>query len=123
MKTIAKQLGIKDFPFEVFNNKGELIYYENSEGFWSKREYDSQGNIIYFESSGGFWWRSEYDSKGNGIYYETSYGYWWKREFDCKGNRIYFEDSDGHINDNRTVPEYTMEELVEKLGNFKLIKK
>lgn len=80
MKTIAEQLNIREFPFEIFDKKGNKIYYENSLGLWEKREYDS------------------------------------------KGNEIYFEDSDGGVIDNRTIPEYTMEQLVEKLGNFKIKK-
>jgi len=41
---------------------------------------------------------------------------------DSNGNQIYFENSDGNVEDNRNIPEYTMEELVEKIGNFKLKK-
>ena len=52
-------------------------------------------------------------------------GYWCKREYDVNGNEIYYENSDGDINDNRpkAIPEYTMEQLIEKLGeDFKLVK-
>jgi len=75
MKTIAQQLGIKDFPFEIKDKNGNVIYYETSIGFWVKREYDSNGNEIYYENSNGFWQKREYDSDGNQIYYEESYGY------------------------------------------------
>jgi hypothetical protein len=30
-----------------------LIYGENSNGYWEKREYDEQGNMIYWENSKG----------------------------------------------------------------------
>jgi hypothetical protein len=53
MKTIAQQLGIKQFPFEIKDKNGNQIYYENSDGFWVKLEYDSNGNEIYFENSSG----------------------------------------------------------------------
>jgi uncharacterized membrane protein len=53
MKTIAQQLKIKKFPFEIKDSSGKEIYYENSDGFWSKSEYDSHGNRIYFENSDG----------------------------------------------------------------------
>ena len=99
MKTIAKQLKVKEFPFISKDSKGNDIYYENSNGYGVKREFDSGGNIIYYE-----------DSKG----------YWEKKEFNSQGNRIYFENSKGFIKDNRNIPEYTMEELVEKIGKFKL---
>ena len=74
MQTIAQQLKIKEFPFTIKDSKGNLIYYENSTGYWSKREYDSKGNLIYYETSTGHWSKSEYDSNGNEIYYENSNG-------------------------------------------------
>ena len=122
MKTIAQQLNVKDFPFTVKDSKGNVIYYENSTGDWYKREYDSNGNLIYHEASDGYWFKKEFDSKGNLIYYENSTSYWHKREYDTKGNEIYFENSDGLIRDNRKIPEFTMEELVKKIGNFKIKK-
>ena len=81
--TIAQQLGVKKFPFEIKDNKGNKIYYEYSNRDWGKWEYDDNGN------------------------------------------QIYFEDNTGRIVDSRLklVPEYTMEELVDKLGhNFKIKK-
>ena len=104
MKTIAEQLNIKDFPFKIKDKLGNEIYHEDSDGYWSKVEYDSNGNIIYFEDSDG---------------------YWYKREYDSKGNQIYFEDSDGVIINNRpqSIPEYTMEQLTEMLGKEFKIKK
>ena len=53
MKTIAQQLNVKDFPFEIKDKNGNEIYYENSDGYWRKSEYDSNGNVIYFENSEG----------------------------------------------------------------------
>ena len=74
MKTIAQQLNIKDFPFEIRDKNGRLIYFEDSNGFWIKREYDSNGNVIYRETSDGYWCKWEYDSNGNEIYCEDSDG-------------------------------------------------
>jgi hypothetical protein len=51
--TIAKQLKIKEFPFEIKDSKGNRIYYENSNGAWVKKKYDSEGNRIYYENSEG----------------------------------------------------------------------
>ena len=53
MKTIAQQLNIKKFPFEIKDENGNEIYYENSCGFWCKKEFDSNGNKIYYEDSDG----------------------------------------------------------------------
>ena len=104
MKTIAQQLKVKDFPFEIKDKNNNLIYWEDSEGFWSKREWDLENNHqIYFEKSDGYWAKKEWDSTG----------------------LIYFEDSNGEIIDNRpkTTPEYTMEELIAKVGYEFKIKK
>jgi hypothetical protein len=104
MKTIAKQLNVKDFPFEIKDKNNNEIYRENSNGYWIKREFDKNNNLIYFENSNGYWDKQEYDENNN---------------------RIYYENSNGTIRDNRPklTPEFTMEELVEKLGyNFKIKK-
>ena len=115
--TIAKQLKIKEFPFEIKDSNGKEIYWEDSNGYWSKREFDSKGNRIYFENSYGFWEKREYDSKGNKIYFEDSDGYWVKREYDSNGKEIYYEDSEGKIIDNRPKTDVQKAiELLEKEG-------
>ena len=100
--TIAQQLNIKDFPFEIKDKNGNKIYWENSNGRWYKWECDPNGNQVYFEASNGYWGEREYDSNGNEIYYENSNGFWVKKEYDSNGNRIYYENSDREIIDNRT---------------------
>ena len=97
---------------EVYDEKGNLNYYEDSNGKW---KYDGKGNLIYYESSNGYWEKSEYDEKGNEIYYENSNGYWSKREYDEKGNVIYYKNGDGEFIDER-VKELTIEEIEELLG-------
>ena len=77
MKTIAEQLNIKTFPFTIMVD-GHRVYFENSDGFWWKQEYQD-GKCVYFEYSNGFWRKQEYQD----------------------GNCIYYENSDGHIEDNR----------------------
>jgi hypothetical protein len=52
-QTFAQQLNVKDFPFVAKDGKGNDVYYEDSEGYWSRREFDSEGNQIYFENSYG----------------------------------------------------------------------
>jgi hypothetical protein len=104
MKTIAKQLKVKDFPFIITDANNNIIYYETSNGYWCKKEFDANNNEIYFEKGSGFWC---------------------KREYDENTNLIYYEDADGDIVDNRPkiIPECTMEELVSKLGfDFKIKK-
>jgi len=54
MKTIAQQLKIKKFPFIIKDDNGNQIYYEDSNVFWFKQEFDSNGNKIYYEDSNGY---------------------------------------------------------------------
>jgi YD repeat-containing protein len=53
-QTIAQFLNVKDFPFEIKDKNGKVVYQENSDGFWSKWEYDDQGNQIRSEDSDGY---------------------------------------------------------------------
>ena len=115
-QTIAQLLKVKTFPFEIKDENEKNIYWENSNGFWRKSEYDSDGNLIYFEDSDGDWFKYEYDCNGKNIYYESSYGYWFKKEYDLKGNVIYYENSYGNIFDDRSKVEITLEEIATLKG-------
>jgi hypothetical protein len=95
-KTIAQQLKISEFPFIIKDKNGNRIYYETSDGYWEKREYDQNGKVIYFEDSNGYWSKYQYDQNGKVIYYENS---------------------DGNITDNRPkVVELTLDEIAKKLN-------
>lgn len=107
MKTIAQQINW-DFEangnLEIKDKKGGLIYNEFSNGYWTKREYNSKGNEIYFKDSDKFWEKREYDSKGNQIYLENSTGFWEKAEYDSKNLVVYYADSEGNKEDVRPKP-------------------
>jgi hypothetical protein len=96
-QTIAQFLNVKDFPFVIKDKNGNEIYFENSSGYWRKREYDDQGNRIYYENSDGVWR---------------------KREYDDQGNVIYSENSNGKIIDNRPKPmiELTLQDIAKLKG-------
>ena len=51
--TIAQQLNVKEFPFIIHDNHGNVIYHEDASGFWFKREFDSNDKEIYYENSNG----------------------------------------------------------------------
>jgi len=85
MKTIAQQLYIKEFPFIIRNDNGNILYHETEKGYWSKYEYDRNNNQTYFKNLSGYWNKAEYDSDNN---------------------QIYYEDSNGYIEDNRTVEQF-----------------
>jgi YD repeat-containing protein len=96
LSKIYKELGIDfAFPIVIKDAKGNKTYFEASDGFWSKREYDANGNITYHETSDGYY-KYEYDAKGNLTYRENSKGYWSKCEYDANGNETYYENSDGY---------------------------
>jgi len=96
-ETIAQFLKIQKFPFTIKDENGKEIYYENSHGYWIKREYHSNGKEIYYENSDGYWSKGEYDSDGNLIYYENSNGI-------------------GHDSRPKPVVEMTLQEVADKLG-------
>jgi hypothetical protein len=54
--TIAQQIKW-DFEtngdLEIRDTNGNPIYWEDSDEYWAKWEYDSQGNLIYCENSYG----------------------------------------------------------------------
>jgi YD repeat-containing protein len=117
-QTIAQFLKVNTFPFVIKDKNDNQIYFEYSNGFWSKREYDDKGNQIRYENSNGLWRKSEYDDRGNEIYSEDSNGFWIKREYDDQGNLIYYEDSNGEIIDERPKPmiELTLEDIAKLKG-------
>jgi len=117
-QTIAQFLKIKDFPFQIKDENENIIYFENSNGYWYKREYDSNRKEIYIKNSNGFWAKSEYDLNANLIYTENSYGCWIKNKYDLNGKEIYYENSEGVIRDNlpKPVVEMTLQEIADKLG-------
>jgi hypothetical protein len=53
MKTISQQLNINEFPFVIKDKNGNVLYAENSNGYWYKRERDENGNERYYENSDG----------------------------------------------------------------------
>ena len=70
-----KELGIEfTFPILIKDSNGYATYYENSDEFWYKREYDSNGNVTYYEDSYKSWQKWERDASGNETYYEDSNG-------------------------------------------------
>ena len=95
----------------LYNKDGNLIYEfcKNSSSYSYEKTYDENGNELTFKDSNGFWCEMTYDSNGNVLTLKDSRGAIIKRI--CK------------ISHQRKVaPEFTMKQLVEKVGNFKLIK-
>ena len=81
------------YPIELKDENGNIVYRQYSYGTWEKSEY-TNGECTYSEISNGYWVKSEY-TDGKRTYYENSDGYWAKFEYtDVKCT--YWEDSDGN---------------------------
>ena len=80
----------------------------------------NSGNLIYSEDSNGYWKKYEYCSQGNCCYWEDSNRYWIKYEYDSENNLIYWEDSNGVIKDKRPkpIPKLTLELLSEQIESL-----
>ena len=37
----------------LYDTNDNRIYFENSDGYWSKQEFDTNGKVIYYENSDG----------------------------------------------------------------------
>ena len=102
---------------ELFNKKGKKLYefITYSNGFSYERTYDEKGNVLTYKDSNGFSCEITYDEKGNRLTYKNSNG-----TYIIRGKIVTKEEYESFING---TPEYTMEELVSKLGyNFKIKK-
>jgi hypothetical protein len=73
---------------------------------------DKNGNEIYRQLENGTWFECTYDENNKVLTYESSYGY-----YVIRGSFVTKEEFEAFVNG---TPEYTMEELVSKIGNFKL---
>ena len=117
MQKLSELLNIKIVernPLKIYHPifKDKIIYFENSNGYWYKYEYDSNGNIVYHENSDGDWFKCEFDSNGNCISFKDSPGYWFKAEYDSNNKEIYYENSDRI----KRVTELTLDQIAEKFG-------
>lgn len=92
--------------------------------------YNKEGMEVYtfFTDSSGVTWERYRDKWGNELSVENSDGFTHKYTRDHKGTMLTYTDSNGvntscvNIEDRElTTPEYTMPELLDILGTFKLI--
>jgi hypothetical protein len=95
-KTIAQILNIKEFPFEIKDKMGNVIYEEFKDMEWIRKEFDSKGNETRYEHSNyspdiSYWHDTIYDANNNPIYHKNSNGFWIKRIYDKNNKQIDFE--------------------------------
>ena len=87
---------------ELFNKEGKLLY-------------------EFCKDSNGYSWETTYDSSGKELTFKDSDGYSSEYTRDSNGNELTYKNSNG-VTRGFDIPEYTMEQLVKKLGNFKIKK-
>jgi hypothetical protein len=93
--TRAQELNISKFPYEEYDNKGRIIYFEEKENYWYKCKYDKECRQIYYENSDGYWWTIDFKKNGDS-FYEDSNGYWEKKAYDKYDNHIYLANANGN---------------------------
>ena len=62
-----------DYVYDMNQNMIESITMDKY-GLFEKTTYDENGNVIYYEDGDGYWEKYEFDENGNNIYYEDSDG-------------------------------------------------
>ena len=85
--------------------------------------YNKEGNIVYefyFTPNRGSC-EYTYNKNGNQLTFKHSNGYSWEKTYNVNGRELTYKHSNG-FSRGFNIPEYTMEELVEKLGEFKIKK-
>ena len=112
---------LSGYTEKTYDESGNTLTYKTSNGFSYERTYDENGNKLTYKDSDGFSYEKTYDENGSDLTFKNSDGYSYERTYDESGNELTFKDSNG-ASRGFDIPEFTMEQLVEKMGNFKLIK-
>ena len=91
-----KELGIDfAFPIVIKDANGYQTYYEDSDGYWRRRERDAKCRSTYHKNSDDYWQMWERDANGDVTYYEDSAKNWHLVERDADGIETYYESSTG----------------------------
>ena len=104
-----------EFPIIIKDKRGNEIYSQYESGYWEQYTYDDNSNVLTCKDSYGDWYEYTYDDNRNVLTYKDSDG-----DYKIKGEYVTKQEFKAFVNG---TPEYTMEELVAKLGhNFKIKK-
>lgn len=68
------RMGKVDGTLELYNAAGKQVYYENSKGYWARREYNEADQEVYVQTCTGYWEKHEYNEAGKEVYFESSFG-------------------------------------------------
>lgn len=82
------------FCKNTYDDSGNLVYSERSDGSWEKYEYNENGDVTSFESSIGYWYKNTYNENGIIVSCKGEGDDWTDKKYDEKGNVIYSTDGD-----------------------------
>ena len=104
---------------ELFNKEGKKVYefYKSSSGITYEYTYDSNGNELTYKNSNGYSYEYTRDANSKELTFKDSNGYSYEYTRDANGKELTFKSSNG-VSRGFDIPEYTMEELVEKIRKF-----
>lgn len=57
-----------------------------------KTERDEYGNLIFYQNSNGWWWRKEFDDRGNCLYHADASGWWVRNTYNENNEKIGYEN-------------------------------
>ena len=89
---IAQQLGITEFPFQIYNNSGQIVYLQENEIDWERWEFNFIGRKTLYENSDGDWTKYDYDGASNLIKIQYSSGLYQTWAYDSLGKEIFFHE-------------------------------
>jgi len=58
--TIGQRLNITEFPFEIKDKYGNIIYIEREDGYWEIRKYNEEGKQVFHQSTNSIWAKEGY---------------------------------------------------------------
>ena len=112
---------LSGYTERTYDENGNKLTYKTSSGFSWESTYNENGNVLTYKDSNSHSYEKTYDENGNELNYKDSNGYSYEKTYDKNGNQLTYKSSDG-VSRGFDIQEFTMKQLVEKVGNFKLIK-
>ena len=113
----------KSENLKLYNKEGNILYefYLTTNSSSVEYTYNRNGNQLTFKNSNGYNWEKTFNLNGRELTFKNSDGDSYEYTYDENGRELTYKHSNG-ISRGFDIPEYTMAELVEKLGEFKIKK-
>ena len=73
-KEYEARMGVVEGSLALYNERGEVVYYENANGYWARSKYNEAGKQVYYQNSKGSWEKKRYNGAGEVVYCANSKG-------------------------------------------------